>query len=236
MLHRSELDRFWMLGAHRASWLPDQFWLFMTQWGDSAQALILLMAVFMRAPMALAITLKTWLLGACVSLLLKTFLDGARPLHLLDASALMVIGLPPSGGHAMPSGHAMAAGASAVVLLLYLVPSRPWAKLLVLLACTTVAFSRVAVGAHWPGDVLVGAGLGCLMVLLAEVWERRQPWALHLSSIRSQCFVSLLLALLVWAVFQVPLEGPGMEAARWLAFAIGAMAVVGLGQRLINKA
>ncbi|MFM1818288.1 MAG: hypothetical protein RL364_1148, partial [Pseudomonadota bacterium] len=55
LLHDSALERDWLLLAHRHAWLPEQFWLFATQWGDSAQALVLLMAIFLLRPLWLSL-------------------------------------------------------------------------------------------------------------------------------------------------------------------------------------
>jgi undecaprenyl-diphosphatase len=56
----------------------------------------------------------------------------------------------------LPSGHAATAFAGAV-LVSYLAPRAT--PLFVALA-TTIAFSRVYVGVHYPGDVLAGAAIG----------------------------------------------------------------------------
>ena len=49
---------------------------------------------------------------------------------------------------------------------------------LLLLACGT-GLSRIAVGAHWPGDVAVGASLGLLAGLLGHVLLQWVPQRWH---------------------------------------------------------
>jgi membrane-associated phospholipid phosphatase len=75
-----------------------------------------------------------------------------------------------AGGWSFPSGHATTAFAGAVALS-YL--WRRAAPLFFLLAAA-IAFSRVYVGVHYPGDVLAGAALGSL-VGLAWVAAFRLP-------------------------------------------------------------
>src|SRR3954452_19331477 len=61
-----------------------------------------------------------------------------------------------------PSDHATAAFAIAVALLLR---SRTWGAV-ALVAATVLAITRVAMGIHYPTDVLAGAVLGALVALL----------------------------------------------------------------------
>jgi undecaprenyl-diphosphatase len=75
-----------------------------------------------------------------------------------------------AGGWSFPSGHAATAFAGAVSLS-YL--WRRGAPLFLLLAAA-IAFSRVYLGVHYPGDVLAGAALGSV-VGLAWVAALRLP-------------------------------------------------------------
>ena len=113
--------------------------------------------------------LKTWLLGALVSQLLKRAFDIPRPAAVVEPAWLFLIGHPPLSGHSMPSGHSMAASSAAAILLLLMPAHRRWLLPVVLSLSVLVACSRVAVGAHWPADVLVGWGLGWWAVAAAAV-------------------------------------------------------------------
>ena len=70
-----------------------------------------------------------------------------------------------------PSDHATAAFAIAVALLLR---SRRWG-LLALAAATVLAVTRVAMGIHYPTDVLAGAALGAAAAIVLHQARVRAP-------------------------------------------------------------
>jgi undecaprenyl-diphosphatase len=100
------------------------------------------------------------------ALFIKGIVERPRPsVTVPEAHPLMR-----AAGHSMPSSHACTAFAGAVVLA-YL--WRRWAPYFFLLAAA-IAFSRVYVGVHYPGDVLAGAALGAA-VGTAWVFALRAP-------------------------------------------------------------
>lgn len=101
-----------------------------------------------------------------LALVIKAGVERRRPsLSVPQADPLLG-----AGGWSFPSGHAATAFAGAVSLS-YL--WRRGAPLFFLLAAA-IAFSRVYVGVHYPGDVLAGAALGTA-VGLAWVAALRLP-------------------------------------------------------------
>ena len=88
--------------------------------------------------------------------LLKGLIERPRPCHLLDEINLLV---GCGGGFSMPSSHAANAFGQAA-LFAAAVRSTRWALYTV---AALVALSRVFVGVHYPGDILLGAALGCLL-------------------------------------------------------------------------
>ncbi|MFH1469309.1 MAG: phosphatase PAP2 family protein [Pseudomonadota bacterium] len=103
-----------------------------------------------RRPLAMALLCSQGL-GLSLGLVLQELIGRPRP-----AGARLLLGLPSTGS--FPSGHAVLCVAAAAVLWCSDLPRR-WRWAAALLA-VGVALSRVAVGHHWPSDVLAGALLG----------------------------------------------------------------------------
>jgi hypothetical protein len=84
-----------------------------------------------------------------------------------------------------------------VIFLSFHIKARHWpvAVLLALLA-TLVALSRIMVGAHWPADVLAGAGTGLALAWLAWRWESVQAWQPLLQTRNAQWCLLLTEAIL----------------------------------------
>ncbi len=89
-------------------------------------------------------------------------IDRARPYETMTGVHLLV---DKTTDFSFPSDHATAAGAVAVGLLL---TNRRWGIIAGVLA-VVMAFTRVYVGAHYPGDVLAGLALGGTIAAIGVV-------------------------------------------------------------------
>lgn len=100
-----------------------------------------------------------WLATATVEFPIKRYFRRRRPfIALVEA---IVVGKKP-GHYSFPSGHSAAAFGGAWLI------SRHYPRLTPLLyaIAATVGFSRVYLGAHYPGDVMSGATSGMLLSAL----------------------------------------------------------------------
>jgi undecaprenyl-diphosphatase len=109
------------------------------------------------------------LLALGIAHLITEFWDRARPYEAHPTAAHLFIS--PASDPSFPSDHATAAFAIAVAIWLR---SRK-AGWLALAMATIVAVSRVAVGVHYPGDVIGGALIGTASALILWVPPIRRP-------------------------------------------------------------
>lgn len=98
--------------------------------------------------------------------LLKPLVARPRPPVVLDGVRLLV-GVGPSAS--FPSAHAVSSAAVASAIAWARPGWAPW----VLSYAAVIAYSRVYVGVHYPGDVLGGALLG--MALAWALWRATEP-------------------------------------------------------------
>ena len=179
------LDSFMATMSCFAAWVP-------------ALVVVVLLAVIMggfRArAMLLILGLTLAISDAVVSGTIKRAVNRPRPREALagvrvvdlqpGAFRFLSIFKPPSvflsppppdnpHGHSFPSAHTLNNFSAATVLTLFY-RRRGWLYFIPALA---VAYSRVYVGAHWPGDVLVSAilGVGQTLLLVAAIeWAWRK--------------------------------------------------------------
>jgi len=177
MLAGMGLDEQLFLALNRALGGPALAMVFavVTRFGDGlvlAAAIVLPMLAFDRrrlrrhlVPLVLCVAVS----GGVVYLL-KIAVDRPRPPERFADTAVPVnapLGTP--SDRSFPSGHSQTAfGAATYLSCLY-----PAAAPAFLAAAALVGLSRVALGVHYPGDVLVGALIGAAFSLAAFWLARR---------------------------------------------------------------
>ena len=220
-----------MLELNQAITGIDPVWSFLTQFGDGGAALLLMLVFTRFSRHGTALSLKCFLIGSLLSPGLKSLFAHARPLSVLEPGLIHTIGMTPVAANYMPSGHSMTAIATMTVLWLC-VPHTSKFKpfsLLLLVFGVLVAMSRVMVGAHWPSDVLAGAGLGLLIVWFSLQWERRQPWTKYLQQHKLQWALLICELGLVVYLIRARVHTPAEQLAFDLIATVG---IAGLMSRL----
>lgn len=163
-LRRTPLDVnvFLALNALAPTWGPAAASLSVLALG--ASVFLVAGALGLRWPQVPAAVLLAILFGGLLVQTLKTLVGAPRPLAVLGTGVVQVVGLP-LVSRSMPSGHsAMSAGLLAMAWLAWpaarhRAAARAGAAVVTVLALACM-LSRCVVGAHWPSDLLAGAGLG----------------------------------------------------------------------------
>lgn len=153
--------------------LAPGFWSGVTSLADTYLALGLLLPVMLWRPRLAALLLLSALIATAITHSIKPFFDVPRPPAVLAADAMYLIGHRLDHG-SFPSGHAVTAFTLAGFLIVGLRLSAGWSALALLLA-SLLSISRMAVGVHWPTDVLAGSVIGLISVMLAQKWLNHWP-------------------------------------------------------------
>ncbi|SDI37968.1 undecaprenyl-diphosphatase [Ferrimonas sediminum] len=119
---------------------------------DGAQGMLLL-----------AVLLLAYAIELPLYWLLKTRLRRQRPCQALVGCQALV---NPHDRFSLPSGHSAAAFLFATLLAWYLPILAPWC----FVWASGVAWGRVVLGVHYPGDVVAGASLGTCAALVSMSW------------------------------------------------------------------
>jgi undecaprenyl-diphosphatase len=169
---------FLFLNSMCAQW-PDAFWQNLTQLGDTLVLLCCMAPVLWFRPAWIYGLIAAIPLGSFLSLFFKNTFNAPRPGDVLSLSDFHAIA-PVLSGSSFPSGHAITAFAFAAVLWMSLRHEehgvfKRFSQILALLLAVGIGLSRIAMGVHWPQDVLAGACMGWLAglsgVLLVEKYQ-----------------------------------------------------------------
>lgn len=204
-------------------------WAHWTVLGDALLLMVLTLVFVGRRP---DVVWAVWVAAIVTTLAvhgLKLWLAVPRPPALLDPAHLQVVGQV-LRGESFPSGHTTAAFAFAGVLILSL--RRVWMTVLMLSVALGVGISRMAVGAHWPVDVLTGAALGWLGACAAMVLTQRWAWGLSLTAQRIMAALLVTAALvMLWGHDSgYPQTAIMQRALALLALAVGAPGLIRLAR------
>ncbi len=217
---------------HAAAQYPDAIWSFLTLLGDTTLLFVLLSPLLLRVPRAVVAAMIAAPIGGIVSLVAKNVLDAPRPGALLAGDQFHLIG-PLWLYNSFPSGHTLTAFAAISAVLISVVPTlerrRGWLLALGLVSLASlVGFSRIAVGAHWPQDVVGGAGIGWLAGLTGVLVMQRFP-SFWQSPLSLRIMASLWATLGLWLII-TPLDYPAGSLAAWIA-ALGSWVGLALNLR-----
>jgi membrane-associated phospholipid phosphatase len=144
-----------------------------------------------------------WLCAAPFAVLFarlgKGLIESPRPAAVVDNTQMRIVG-ETMHNVSMPSGHTLTAFAVASAIYFALPVSGRRRHLWLFVLAAGAGLSRIAVGAHWPGDVAAGMSLGLLAGMLGTRLLARMD-ARHLQpTVWSLRLVALLLVATVYAL------------------------------------
>jgi len=91
-----------------------------------------------------------------------------RPCHDPELAAVVDIVDGCGGKFGFVSSHAATTFALAMFMFLVLPPRYRWLKIALFAWAALISYSRIYLGVHYPGDVLIGALLGMFMAWLCQ--------------------------------------------------------------------
>ena len=211
-----------------ATALPDRAWALVTDLGSTLSVGALLALCLYRAPQLAAAGLLSWPAGIVMVRGLKPWLANPRPAGVLAPENFHLIG-PALTHNSFPSGHAATAFAFAAAVLCSLHQTNRLRWFFPLLfGAALIGLSRIAVGAHWPLDVLGGAAIGWLCGAFGAWWAQRWPfWQMPWG------MVTLSIFGLMAGIARIVIDS-GYAQARPAAVALGALACVAAAISLLR--
>jgi len=184
---------------------PD-FWLNVTELGDVAVLLPILSLFILKDVRIWAAIFGSIPLGLVLTHGNKALFAMPRPAAIIDVEQFEVVGRTLTGHTSLPSGHTLTIFAimTAVlgVMILYRKTQHPFLwSIFIVLFTSMVAISRIAVGAHWPVDVLTGAVLG-IMAGLSGVYltYKYSAWWNWMGNIKFNYIHVIVLLLFIYAL------------------------------------
>jgi membrane-associated phospholipid phosphatase len=153
--------------------LGEKFWALTTFFSDGLFSFVILIPFIRRKPQLIWSVLIAALLFTIFGQGLKHLLQVPRPPQILEEGSFHLIG-PDWGHNSFPSGHAAMVFQLAGVWA-FTTPRR-WLRIALIAAALFIASARIAVGVHWPQDILAGAAFGWLTVWLGLKLARKSRW------------------------------------------------------------
>lgn len=177
----------------------------LTQLGDALVIFPFVFIFLFLAPKFWQAMISSSIITLITSAVLKSIFAVPRPAAMLDINTFTVIGRPNILHTSFPSGHSMTAFMVITILLYAFMPKKIWHKLFwsigLITIGLTISFSRVAVGAHYPFDVIIGCSLGFIAGIIGITVNKNVSWLAWMKNRKFYPIIMLILS--IWAYLVV---------------------------------
>ena len=151
---------------HAAQFMPITWWGYITYLGDGMAVGCILAVVYRKDPKIALVGIIAVLTSGIIVQLLKSYFSISRPAGILNLDEFYLFGdILKSRG--FPSGHSSTAFSLLGTFFYICVNNKQgW---LFFSAALLIAFSRVAIGIHWPADIIAGSMIGLAAIYLTSI-------------------------------------------------------------------
>ena len=188
-----------------AQYIPITWWGYITYLGDGIAAGCILGIIFRKNPNAALIGILAVLISGVIVQLLKDFFSIQRPAGILELKQFYQLG-EIFTSRALPSGHS----ATSFSLFGTLMYNQNNNKLLFLGLAILIAFSRIAIGMHWPMDILSGAIIGIITTYILSIKLKNNT-----PKNRVQLYIGIFLGLICISALFYNARIPKIQILQW---------------------
>ena len=151
---------------HAAQFIPITWWGYITYLGDGMAVGCILAVVFRKDPKIALVGIITVLTSGIIVQVLKSYFSIPRPAGTLNLDKFYLFGdILKSRG--FPSGHSSTA--FSLLGTFFYAHDNNKQGWLFFSAALLIAFSRVAIGIHWPADIIAGSMIGLAAIYLISI-------------------------------------------------------------------
>jgi len=203
---------------HAAQFIPIIWWGYITNLGDGMIAGCILAVVFRRDPRIALIGIMAVLASGIIVQILKSYFSIPRPAGILNLDEFYLFGdiLKFRG---FPSGHSSTA--FALLGTFFYTQDHNRKKWIYFSAALLIAFSRVAIGIHWPADIIAGAMIGMATIYLISIkLETYEP------GLKVEIAIGIFLLLICTGTLFYDPHMPGMHMIQWLLGLAGMACII----------